>query len=123
MPRNISFAMTTEQVRSRTKTVTRRKGWKNLKPGDVLNACVKCMGLKPGEKIERLGQIVVVDVRLERLSIMSTDRMYGKRDAAREGFPEMTGDMFVLMFLSHMGGSADQIVTRIQFDYIDKEPG
>lgn len=123
MPRNISFSMTTEQIRNRAKTVTRRKGWKSLRPGDVLNACVKCMGLKPGEKIERLGQIVVVDVRLERLSIMSTDRMYGKRDAAREGFPELTGNQFVAMFLKHMGGDVDQIVTRIQFDYLDGGPG
>lgn len=65
MPRNISFALTTEQIRNRTKTVTRRLGWKNLKVGQVLNACVKCMGLKPGEQIQRLGQIRVVDVTFE----------------------------------------------------------
>lgn len=63
MARNISFALTTEQFRNRTKTVTRRAGWKFLKAGDILNGCVKCMGLRPGEKIERLGQIRVVDVR------------------------------------------------------------
>jgi len=47
MPRNISFALTTKQIRNRSKTVTRRLGWLHIKKGDVLNACVKCMGLKP----------------------------------------------------------------------------
>jgi len=36
MPRNISFALTTQQVRNRTKTVTRRAGWLFLKAGDIL---------------------------------------------------------------------------------------
>ena len=91
MPRNISFALTTKQIRDRTKTVTRRKGWKFLKAGDILNACVKCMGLKPGEKIERLCQIEVTDVRVEPLDQMSSDREYGDADATAEGFPEMSG--------------------------------
>ena len=54
MPRNMSFSLTTDQVRNRTKTVTRRLGWwKNkhgkrlLQVGDIVNACVKCMGLQP----------------------------------------------------------------------------
>ena len=57
MPRNMSFALTTEQFLNRTKTVTRRKGWRFLKPGDVVMGCKKCMGLKPGEQLERLGLI------------------------------------------------------------------
>jgi len=118
MPRNMSFSITTEQIRNRTKTVTRRKGWKFLKPGDVLNACVKCMGLKPGEKIERLCQIRVMDVRRERLSLMG-HRIYGKNEAAREGFPGMAGVAFVAMFCEHMGGSRDQFVTRIEFEYLE----
>ncbi|QDT07976.1 hypothetical protein K227x_64060 [Rubripirellula lacrimiformis] len=85
MPRNISFALTTQQIRDKTKTVTRRKGWKFLKPGDILNGCVKCMGLRPGEKIERLGQIYVTDVRREPLNLIQDG-------AAKEGFPEMSAD-------------------------------
>lgn len=49
MPRNISFAMTTGQVRRREKTVTRRMGFQYLELGEILNACVKCQGLKPGD--------------------------------------------------------------------------
>lgn len=113
MPRNISFSLTRDQIQRREKTVTRRKGWKFLKPGDVLNACVKCMGLKPGEKIERLGQIRVVKVDREKLSACTED------DCVREGFPDLVGVQFVKMFCEHMGGNADQIVTRIEFEYLD----
>ena len=57
--RNISFMLTTEQIINRTKTVTRRNGWKNLKKGDLLCGARKCMGLRPGEKMERLSTIRV----------------------------------------------------------------
>ena len=112
MPRNISFAMTTEQFKNRTKTVTRRKGWKNLKAGDVLMACEKCMGLKPGEKINRLGLIRVLSARREPLSDI-TDA-----DVILEGFPGCSGYWFVQMFCREMGGKAHQEVTRIEFEYL-----
>ena len=48
MARNMSFALTTEQFKARTKTVTRRFGWWFLKPGDVVRGVEKAMGLKPG---------------------------------------------------------------------------
>jgi hypothetical protein len=129
MARNISFALTTDQIKNRTKTVTRRLNWwkdKNgrqiVKVGDVLNACVKCMGLKPGEQIERLGQIYVKDVRREPLDEMDTRQPnrtnYGHDEARKEGFPNMTGSEFVDMFCEHMGGEANQEVTRIEFGYM-----
>jgi len=116
--RNISFALTTDQIRQRTKTVTRRKGWRFLKPGDILNACVKCMGLRPGEQIERLGQIRVLRVTQESLSCMADLINYGNLEATREGFPAMSGRQFVEFFCQHMGGPCDQDVTRIEFEYI-----
>ena len=119
MPSNISFAHTTEQFRNRTKTVTRRKGWKRLKAGDVLCGCVKCMGLRPGEKIERLGLIRVTDARRESLSRMATDYSYGRFEAACEGFPGWSGEQFVEMFCEEMGGPPDQEVTRIEYEYLD----
>lgn len=39
MPRLMSVAFTEQAVRDRTKTVTRRKGWTFLKPGDRLTLC------------------------------------------------------------------------------------
>lgn len=121
MPRNISFAYTTDQIRDRSKTVTRRQGWKFLKKGDVLNACVKCMGLKRGERVERLCQIRVVDVRQEILRRMIYEPSYGRREACREGFPELSGKTFVEMFCRHMGGSIYQEVTRIEFEYLEPQ--
>ena len=110
--RNISFSLTTPQIRARTKTVTRRLKWLNLKAGDSLQGCVKCMGLKPGEKIEKLAVIKVVSVRREPLQNITDD------DCVREGFPELSSVQFVEMFCNHMGGTGLQGITRIEFEYL-----
>lgn len=114
MPRNISFKLTTEQFKNRTKTVTRRLGWKFLKKGDILMGCEQCQGIKKGELV-RLGLIRVVDVREETLSQM-TDK-----EAALEGFPEMSKYGFISFFLSEIKTKLGvlQPVTRIEFEYID----
>jgi len=109
--RNMSFALTTDQIKRQTKTVTRRSGWRFLKAGDQLCACVKCMGLKPGEQIERLAVIRVTSVKRERLNAIT------KADCLAEGFPRMTPGAFVAMFCKHMGGGPAQFVTRIEFTY------
>jgi hypothetical protein len=111
--RNISFAMTTSQFRNRSKTVTRRLGWHNLQAGDELMACVKCMGLKSGESIEKLGPIRVVKVTHEEL------RLCTDQDAVREGFPQLSGAKFVAMFCEIMKCKPDRLVTRIEFEYLD----
>jgi len=110
--------MTTEQIRNRTKTVTRRKGWRQLQCGTILNACRKCMGLRPGETIEKLATIRVVDVQREPLDLMMSPG-YGDGECRMEGFPKMKGPEFVEMFVKHMGGTSDQEVTRIEFEYVD----
>lgn len=102
--------MTEMQFIDGTKTVTRRMGWTNLKAGDQLNGVRKAMGLKKGEKIHVLGEIIVTDVRREPLSLITPD------DCAREGFPHMTPDEFIAFFCKgHAGCTPDSIVTRIQF--------
>ncbi len=125
MPRYISFAICTDQIRRRSKTVTRRSGWQRLKVGETLNACVKCQGLRRGEKIERLCQIRVVDVRRELLRRMTDDLAYGLRETTFEGFPEEHPNHdpteFVKMFCgSHGGTTPDSTVTRIEFEYADE---
>ncbi|MCB1641787.1 MAG: hypothetical protein KDI37_08655 [Xanthomonadales bacterium] len=95
--------------------MTRRKGWKRLEPGTVLNACVKCMGLKPGEKIEKICQIRVVDVRREPLTAIIDE---GQAGADREGYPLISPRRFVEVFCEHMGGDENQEVTRIEFEYV-----
>ena len=113
--RSMSFMLTRETILKRTKTVTRRLGWANLKPGDRLRAVTKAMGLKKGEKQERLAVIeVVLRTRIE-LSAITQD------DVASEGFPGMTPDEFVAMFCRNMGCQPDTIVNRIEFKYVEDE--
>ena len=113
MPRNISFMLTTPQFKAQTKDVTRRLGWAFLKPGDVLMGCEKCQGLGKGGKITRLGLIRVVSVRFEELRRITAE------DVVREGFPEMTRQEFIEFFCKHNKCLQTQIVTRIEFEYLD----
>ena len=115
--RNMSFSLTTEQVRKRQKFVTRRLGWDSLKPGDYVQAVKKAMGLKKGEQLEKLTVIRVESVRREPLQQMIDDPLYGKAEAIREGFPDMTGAEFVAMFCEHMKVTPDYAPNRIQFVY------
>lgn len=109
----MSFFLTTEQVRARTKTVTRRLGWKNAKVGDVVQPVVKGQGLKKGETVEHIGgPIRFVSVCQVVLGDISPQDVY------REGFPSMTPRQFVEMFKAHNGGLRDQVVTRIEFEYL-----
>jgi hypothetical protein len=112
MPRNISFALTTDQVRSRTKTVTRRLGWKDLKPGTLLQPVVKAQGIPKGGTVEKIGGLIrVTDVRRESLGISHDD-------CAREGFPGWLPSEFLAMFVRHNGCEPDTVVTRIEFEYL-----
>ncbi len=108
--RNMSFSLTEPQLISGQKTVTRRLGWKFLKVGDVVMACRKCMGLKKGEKIHRLGPIRIVSVRREPLFHMLDS------DCALEGFPEMSPIDFIEMAGRELHVSKYQMLTRIEFE-------
>ncbi len=110
--RHISFALTTPQILNRSKTVTRRLGWRNLKPGTLLQAVEKGQGLKKGEKVKRLAIIRVERVRRQPL------RAIDKVDCIREGFPELTAAEFVEMFCKHNGCTPDAEVTRLEFSYV-----
>lgn len=111
MPRNMSFSLTTEQMRERTKTVTRRLGWWNIKPGEILNACEKCQGLKKGERVKRIGQIRVISAVAVPLRNITLE------DVAREGFPDLTTDEFIFFFAASHSCKPDTIVNRIEFEY------
>src|SRR3954449_12954490 len=52
--RLLSVALTTQAVRERRKTVTRRLGWLFLKPGTRLTLCEKVQGRRPGEPLVRI---------------------------------------------------------------------
>ena len=110
--RNMSFSMTTRQMKDRTKTVTRRFGWLFLKPGDKVMACIKCMGLKKGEKIERLYPIEILNCRGEALYQIT------KADCIKEGFPDMSPNDYVWMMKKKFKCDRDKIVNRIEFKEI-----
>jgi hypothetical protein len=111
--RLMSFALTERQLLDGTKTVTRRKGWTNLRAGDRVCAVAKAMGLKRGEHPRRLAVLEIVDVRRERLDSITAE------DVVAEGFPTMTPAEFVAMFMLHMKCWACDRVTRIEFRKVE----
>ena len=108
----MSFRLTIKQIKNRTKTVTRRLGWWFLKPGDILNACEKCQGLKKGEHIRKLCQIQVVSTKAEYLNMITED------DCKKEGFPHLMTWEFVRMFKEEIGCRGYPKVNRIKFKYV-----
>lgn len=116
----MSVAMTTDAVIERRKTVTRRKGWLFLKPGDTLTLCRKVQGRKPGEPLERLAEVEVVAVDREYLSNVTTFSDYGVTEMEREGFPGLDPARFVTdYFVDAQGIDPDDLVTRIEWRYIE----
>lgn len=116
---NISFSLTKPQFRNKTKTVTRRLGWKNVKPGQVLQGVEKQQGLKKGEHVRPMGMIRVKSVRREPLRRLILQRSYGKREVIKEGFPNMTPEEFVRFFLAtHKRVTLDTDLTRIEYEYL-----
>lgn len=114
MPRLMSVAMTTDAVRDRTKTVTRRAGWKFLKPGDRLTLCAKVQGRKPGEPLVKLALVEVVSVRREHLGAITQE------DVAREGFPGMDRlDFIQRFFIDAQDIHPGDDVTRVEWRYLD----
>lgn len=120
----MSVSLTEPAVRSRTKTVTRRLGWKFLKPGDRLTLCRKVMGRK-GAPLVRIAEVEVVDVRREQLWHITDD------DIAREavdvalfdehytdtGLPTPTA--WIDWFCEEMRVRPDDEVTRIEWRYLE----
>lgn len=112
MPRLMSVALTEEAVRERRKTVTRRLGWKFLKPGDRLILCPKTRGVSKADR-EELAEVEVVDARREPLRNITDE------DVRLEGF-EWQREYFMLFFMEHMRlTSPNTEVTRIEWRYLD----
>lgn len=108
----MSFYYTQDAIRLKYKTVTRRMGWQFLKPGDILNACVQCQGLKKGQKIERICQIRVVSVQRTPLNTITLN------DVEREGFVGLSPFEFIDSFCYANNCTPETKITRIEFKYI-----
>lgn len=121
----MSFALTTTQIEQQEKDVTRRLGWEFLKVGELLRPVKKCMGLRPGEKIQQVGHSIirVVDVRREALEAMTEDLSYGFEEVRREGFANhptlrWPNEWVEFFCSSHKGCQSETIITRIEFEYV-----
>lgn len=121
MSRLMSVAFTEQAVRERRKTVTRRKGWwtdkrgcQMVKPGDTLTLCRKVMGRKPGEPLERICEVEVVNVRRE---FLFKCRLAGEMEL--EGFPGLHPYEFAERYFRPQGIGWGDKVTRIEWRYLD----
>ena len=112
--RNMSFSKTTEQVRNRTKYVTRRYGWWNVVTGERIQAIVKGMGLKKGEKVEKLHVIEILDSRPDRLANITY------AECVLEGFPHWHPNTLRKLLRSICPKGEDpEHPNRIAFKYVD----
>lgn len=109
----MSFALTIEQVRNQTKTVTRRQGWADLKPGDVVQPVEKCMGLRRGEKQVTIGDLVrVLSNTPEPIEDIPEE------DLIKEGFPDLTTEEFIAMYCQANRVNRKEACNRIEFEYL-----
>ena len=113
MARLMSVTLTEQAVVERRKTVTRRLGWRMLKPGDRLTLCRKVMGRKAGDPLVRLAEVEVVSVGFEPLWSIRDD------ETALEGLPHLTGHEFVEFFCHEMRVLPTTQVNRIEWRYLD----
>jgi hypothetical protein len=113
--RRMSFSMTTAAARAHTKLVTRRLGWWDVEPDEVIMAIEKGMGLKKGEKQVEIGPFRVKSARPEKLRHFHRN---GPEECAREGFPEMTAAEFVAMLCRHHRITPSHKINRIEIEWL-----
>ena len=136
MSRRMSVSMTLDAVRDMTKTVTRRHvdTWKNLRPGDRLTLIEKGMGLPKGARQVVVAEVEVVNVRVERLAVVTTEevRREGLVDLAWESIARgeyvTVADWFVDFWCAGHGyrnlTTAEQALVacrRIEWRYLTSE--
>ena len=110
----MAVSLTEPQVRDRSKTVTRRTGWRMLRAGDQITLCSKVMGRRPGEPLARITDVEITSVRRERLDAITA------ADVSAEGFPQMTTAEFISFFCAtHRGCQPRTEITRIQWRYLN----
>jgi len=108
----MSVTYTEAAVRDRRKFVTRRKGWRDLKPGTRITLCQR-LRVSP---IVRIVDVEVISVRREQLDQITAD------DVAREGFPEMSPAEFIdTFFVRAQNMRPTDEVTRIEWRYLPTE--
>lgn len=121
MARLMSVAFTEAAVRERRKTVTRRKGWLMLKPGDRLTLCRKVMGRRKGEPLVRVAEVEVVSVRREPLTALLDASTYGSVEMELEGLAGLPPYDFVYHYFEWKQKiPRETVITRIEWRYLDE---
>ena len=117
----ISFSETWPQILARTKTVTRRIGCADWKPGERRQAVQKMRGLKKGQKVVRGPVIECVRNEPQQLDMLyrNCTLAYASCELHDEGFTGMNPGEFVQMVCRLNHCKPDQIVNRISFKYVD----
>lgn len=113
--RRMSFSATVEQMRDGSKTVTRRdpKTWQALRPGELVLAVEKAMGLRTGEKQTPIGVIRVLSNEVVTLAD------FDGAEARREGFTS-SADFFAVWRAMHGPWNLSDQVRRIEFEHVEK---
>jgi hypothetical protein len=107
----MSVALTAPAVRNRTKTQTRRVGWRRLEVGHQLALCPKYRGVRRADR-ELITIVDVLSVRREPLSAIAA------ADVIAEGFPDLPPAEFVEFFCrTHRGVTPASEITRIEWAY------
>ena len=142
MSRLMSVSHTEAQVRARTKTVTRRDGWRTVKVGDTLTLCPKVMGRRhrcdgcdglgilrgtaflgrrecptcagSGYVTEPLDRIVDVTVIAAFREPLD---LITPSEVVAEGFPDWTPEQFIDFYTATFKVPRDHVVTRIEWRY------
>jgi hypothetical protein len=122
--RRMAFPDTASEVRERMQTVTRRPGWRFLKPGDLVLAIDSRPhghAASAGAAAHELAVLRIRDVRVEPLSRLAGDATYAEDELPREGLPCWSTDHFIATFLRrHRLKSADVDITRIEFEHVEE---
>lgn len=100
--RIMSFALTVRQMQNQIKTVTRRHGSRNVKPGDLILAVEKARGVKISDRVP-IAVLRVISVHREPLSHVTTD------ECVAEGFADKTPEQFIELYLKGNGFTSSAI--------------
>jgi hypothetical protein len=115
--RMISFALTPEQCRARTKTETRRTGWGFARERDKLLGVSKVMGFRKGESITDVAELFGV-IEIERLYREPLNSIT-QESVTAEGFPDLTPEQFVERFLAHARNMLPRdLITVVRFRWL-----
>lgn len=115
---NMAFSKSIQAMREFRKTVTRRYGWANVKPAQIVQAVEKGQGIPRGEHVVPIHEIQLLTPRWERADLMITDQAYGEREVILEGFPELSPKEFVQMLCEMNKKRPDELVHRLEFRHL-----